>query len=147
MAGYCQPFGFGQMDFLLCFMWRGIDRAVQPGLFLSLPLSSQAISLLCLPYICRLPLGLISSGGAEAVGHSISTPCMLSVPTLPFFSKGRGNNLRCPPARSKWVTSNPWTSPRGYPVDQLHGHWHKPSAFLAVFIPEMTVILCLVYFH
>ncbi|XP_008274412.1 microtubule-associated serine/threonine-protein kinase 4 [Stegastes partitus] len=63
--------------------------------------SSPAVSLLCLPHICRLPLGLISSGRAEAVGHSINTLCMLSVPALPFFSKGCGNNLSCPPARRK----------------------------------------------
>lgn len=44
----------------------------------------RPVSLLCLPYICRLPLGLISSDRAEAVGHSISTLCMLSVPALPF---------------------------------------------------------------
>lgn len=44
------------------------------------PVSSSA----CLD-IGRLPLGLISSGGAEAAGHSISTLCMLSVPASPFF--------------------------------------------------------------
>lgn len=113
---------------LLCM--EGIDRAEKPD-FLSSVLSSQVMSLLCLPYICRLPLGLISSGRAEAVGHSISALCMLSVPALPFFSKGRGNNLGCPPARRKWVTDNPWTFPKGYSVALLQGHWHTCSAFIA----------------
>lgn len=45
-------------------------------------------TLLCMEGIDSflLALGLISSGGAEAVGHSISTLCMLSVPASPFFS-------------------------------------------------------------
>lgn len=78
---------------LLCM--GGIDSFF-PYRSLHRPCPSSAV-----PYICRLPLGLISSGRAEAVGHSISTLCMLSVPALPFFSKGRGNNLSCPPARRK----------------------------------------------
>lgn len=138
MDGYSHFFGFGQMDFYTALY-------VGNWLFLSLLLSSQAMSLLCLPHICRLPLGLISSGRAEAVGHSISTLCMLSVPAFPFFSKGCGNNLSCPPARRKWVTDNPWTFPRGFSVAQLQGHWLKLSGFIAAPKPTSKQ-LCAVCF-
>ena len=124
-------FGFVQIDSLHCFVWMELTELRKTSVFLSSVLSSQGMSLLCLPYICRLPLGLISSGRAKAVGHSISALCMLSVPALPFFSKGRGSNLGCPPARRKWVTDNPWTFPRGYSVALLQGHWHTGSAFMA----------------
>lgn len=64
---------------LLCFVWR--ESPLSPfNVFLaghSPPLP--------LPYIYRSHFGLISTSNAEAVGHSISTLCMLSMPALAFF--------------------------------------------------------------
>lgn len=111
-AGYSNTAAFGRMNSLQRYVRRELS-----------------LCSLCSPQRCGLLLGLISSGMAKAVGHSISTLCMLSVLALPFSPKAERNNLSCPPASSKWVTDNPWTSPRGYSVAELEGHWQKTALF------------------
>lgn len=105
MCGYSRSFGFGQIYFCAALYRR--NRLSSPHR--PCPSSARLTSAGHL-------FGLISSGKAEAVGHSISPLCMLSASVLPFFSKGSGNNFSCPPVRWKWVAdhlldhSASWTS-------------------------------------
>lgn len=91
--------------------------------------SSQATSLLCLPSICRFPLGLISAEQSRSCGslNQCSLHAFRARYVFFFSSRGRRNNLGCPPAMRKWVTDNPWTFTTGYYVDLLQGQCHKPS--------------------